>query len=146
MQLGKTIVKIRKEYELTQEDFAKKFNVTRQTVSNWENEKSYPDLLTLIKISDEFGYSLDAMLKENPDMTEDMNENIKLAKILIKMYEKRIVTAIIGAIACLIMAVISFITYDVVAMIIWIVALLVNVYTIVTYKPIKKNKAKKDVY
>lgn len=146
MQLGKTIVKIRKEYELTQEDFAKKFNVTRQTVSNWENEKSYPDLLTLIKISDEFGYSLDAMLKENPDMTEDMNENIKLAKILIKMYEKRIVTAIIGAIACLIMAVISFITYDVVAMIIWIVALLVNVYTIVTYKPIKKNKAKKDIY
>ncbi len=146
MQLGKTIVKIRKEYELTQEDFAKKFNVTRQTVSNWENEKSYPDLLTLIKISDEFGYSLDTMLKENPDMTEDMNENIKLAKILIKMYEKRIVTAIIGAIACLIMAVISFITYDVVAMIIWIVALLVNVYTIVTYKPIKKNKAKKDVY
>lgn len=146
MQLGKTIVKIRKEYELTQEDFAKKFNVTRQTVSNWENEKSYPDLLTLIKISDEFGYSLDTMLKENPDMTEDMNENIKMAKILIKMYEKRIVTAIIGAIACLIMAVISFITYDVVAMIIWIVALLVNVYTIVTYKPIKKNKAKKDVY
>ncbi len=146
MQLGKTIVKIRKEYELTQEDFAKKFNVTRQTVSNWENEKSYPDLLTLIKISDEFGYSLDTMLKENPDMTEDMNENIKMAKILIKMYEKRIVTAIIGAIACLIMAVISFITYDVVAMIIWIVALLVNVYTIVTYKPIKKNKAKKDIY
>ena len=146
MQLGKTIVKIRKEYELTQEDFAKKFNVTRQTVSNWENEKSYPDLITLIKISDEFGYSLDAMLKENPDMTEDMNENIKMAKILIKMYEKRIVTAIIGAIACLIMAVISFITYDVVAMIIWIVALLVNVYTIVTYKLIKKNKAKKDIY
>lgn len=146
MQLGKTIVKIRKEYELTQEDFAKKFNVTRQTVSNWENEKNYPDLLTLIKISDEFGYSLDTMLKENPDMTEDMNENIKMAKILIKMYEKRIVTAIIGAIACLIMAVISFITYDVVAMIIWIVALLVNVYTIVTYKPIKKNKVKKDIY
>ena len=29
MQLGKTIVKIRKEYELTQEDFAQKFNVTR---------------------------------------------------------------------------------------------------------------------
>ena len=146
MQLGKTIIKIRKEYELTQEDFAQKFNVTRQTVSNWENEKSYPDLLTLIKISDEFGYSLDTMLKENPDMTEDMNENINLGKTLIKMYEKGIVIAIIGAIACLIMVVISFITYDVVAIIIWIVALLVNVYTIVTYTPIKKNKAKKDIY
>ena len=70
MQLGQTIVKIRKEHGLTQEEFAKKFNVTRQTVSNWENEKSYPDLLTLVKISDMFGYSLDTILKENSDMTE----------------------------------------------------------------------------
>ena len=72
MQLGQTIVKIRKEHGLTQEEFAKKFNVTRQTVSNWENEKSYPDLLTLVKISDMFGYSLDTILKENSDMTEKM--------------------------------------------------------------------------
>ena len=145
MQLGKTIVKIRKEYELTQEDFAKKFNVTRQTVSNWENEKSYPDLLTLIKISDEFGYSLDTMLKENPDMTEDMNENINLGKTLIKMYEKGIVIAIIGAITCLAMVVISLVNYDgAVAPIIWTVALLVNVYTIITCTLIKKNKDKKD--
>jgi len=40
MKLGQTIVEIRKEYGLTQEDMAKEFNVTRQTVSNWENEKS----------------------------------------------------------------------------------------------------------
>lgn len=145
MQLGKTIVKIRKEYELTQEDFAQKFNVTRQTVSNWENEKSYPDLLTLIKISDGFGYSLDTMLKENPDMTEDMNENINLGKTLIKMYEKGIVIAIIGAIACLAMVVISLVNYDdAVDPIIWTVALLVNVYTIITCTLIKKNKDKKD--
>lgn len=44
---------------------------------NWENEKSYPDLVTLVKISDEFGCTLDAMLKENPDMTEKMNKNMK---------------------------------------------------------------------
>lgn len=59
MQLGQMIVKIRKDYGLTQDDFAQKFNVTRQTVSNWENEKSYPDLLTLVRISDEFDCSLD---------------------------------------------------------------------------------------
>ena len=46
MQLGQTIQKIRKENHLTQEEFAEIFHVTRQTVSNWENEKSYPDLLT----------------------------------------------------------------------------------------------------
>lgn len=68
MQLGQTIVKIRKEHGLTQEEFAKKFNVTRQTVSNWENEKSYPDLLTLVKISDMFGYSLDTILIVSNDL------------------------------------------------------------------------------
>ncbi len=77
MQLGLTLKTIREKNELTQEDFAKKYNVTRQTVSNWENGKSYPDLLTLVRISDDFGYSLDSMLKENPNMTETMNKKIK---------------------------------------------------------------------
>ena len=40
MQLGQMIAKIRKEQGLTQEAFAEKFHVTRQTVSNWENEKA----------------------------------------------------------------------------------------------------------
>ena len=56
MKLGQTIVEIRKRNGLTQEEFAQKFCVTRQTVLNWENEKSYPDLVTLIKISDTYGY------------------------------------------------------------------------------------------
>ena len=61
MQLGQAIVQIRKERGLTQEAFAKMYSVTRQTVSNWENEKSYPDLSTLVKISDEFNVSLDVL-------------------------------------------------------------------------------------
>ena len=77
MQLGQMIVKMRKDYGLTQDDFAQKFNVTRQTVSNWENEKSYPDLLTLVRISDEFDCSLDVMLKENNAVTKDLNKKIK---------------------------------------------------------------------
>ena len=44
MNIGTQILKIRKEKALTQEGFGKIFHVTRQTVSNWENEKSYPDL------------------------------------------------------------------------------------------------------
>ncbi len=61
MQLGQAIAQIRKERGLTQEAFAKMYNVTRQTVSNWENEKSHPDLSTLVKISDEFNVSLDIL-------------------------------------------------------------------------------------
>ena len=141
MQLGQTIVKIRKENELTQEDFAKKFNVTRQTVSNWENEKSYPDLLTLVKISDEFGYSLDTMLKENPNMTKDMNKDMQLGKTLTKIYEKELVIGIVGAIACLAMFVISLADYNGMAPI-WLLAMLFNMNTIMPY--IKMKKAEKE--
>ena len=80
MQLGQTIQKIRKENHLTQEEFAEIFHFTRQRVSNWENEKSYPDLLTLVAISDNFHISLDKMLKEDIKMTEKLNKEIHWAK------------------------------------------------------------------
>lgn len=92
MQLGQTIKEIRKENNLTQEGFAALFHVTRQTVSNWENEKTYPDLLTLIAISDSFNISLDKMLKEDIKMTEKLNKEIKWAK-----HMKIIIAVIVGA-------------------------------------------------
>lgn len=91
MQLGQTIKNIRKQNNLTQEKFAEIFNVTRQTVSNWENEKSYPDLLTLVQISDSFDISLDKMLKEDMKMTKKLDSEIKCAK-----YIKNIFGAVIG--------------------------------------------------
>lgn len=50
--VGKNIKKIREEKGLTQEALAEKLNVTRQAVSNWENEKTQPDIDTLHKIAD----------------------------------------------------------------------------------------------
>ena len=80
MRLGQTISEIRKERKMTQEEFAQIFHVTRQTVSNWENEKNYPDLETLISMSDEFNISLDAMLKEDKQMAEKLNKEIKFSQ------------------------------------------------------------------
>ena len=80
MKLGQTIISIRKERKITQEEFARIFHVTRQTVSNWENEKSYPDLETLIRISEEFQISLDAMLKEDVQMVKKINREIKFSQ------------------------------------------------------------------
>lgn len=65
MNIGTQILKIRKEKGLTQEEFGKIFHVTRQTVSNWENEKSYPDLQILIDISNRFDISLDVLISLN---------------------------------------------------------------------------------
>ena len=80
MELGQTIKNIRKENNLTQSDFAESFHVTRQTVSNWENEKSYPDLITLVEISNKFDISLDTMLKGNTKVAEQMNRDLKWGK------------------------------------------------------------------
>ena len=74
MKLGQTILDIRKERKMTQEEFAQIFHVTRQTVSNWEKEKNYPDLETLISMSDEFNISLDVMLKEDKKMVKKLNK------------------------------------------------------------------------
>lgn len=82
MKLGTTIQDIRRERNMTQEEFGELFHVTRQAVSNWENEKTYPDLITLIEISDMFDVSLDSMLKEDKNMTEKLNKDIKSSKRL----------------------------------------------------------------
>ncbi len=68
LSIGKAIASIRKEHDLTQEAFGAYFYVTRQTVSNWENEKNYPDLQTLVQISDTFHVSLDSLIKEDETM------------------------------------------------------------------------------
>lgn len=80
MRLGQTITEIRKERNMTQEEFARIFHVTRQTVSNWEKEKNYPDLETLIFMSEEFHISLDVMLKEDTKMVKKLNKEIKFSK------------------------------------------------------------------
>ena len=77
MDLGNKIYKIRKDNNLTQEEFAEKYNVTRQTISSWENCKSYPDLDTLVRISDDFSISLDILLKEDKKVIKDIDKNVK---------------------------------------------------------------------
>lgn len=80
MDLGNKISQIRKEHNLTQEEFAEKYNVTRQTISNWENSKSYPDLNTLVQISDDFSVSLDVLLKEDKKMVSSISKSQKDSK------------------------------------------------------------------
>ena len=46
MNLGKAIQDIRDRNNMTQEELGEMLHVTRQTISNWENEKSYPLFLS----------------------------------------------------------------------------------------------------
>lgn len=82
MNIGDQITSVRREQQLTQEQFGGMFHVTRQTVSNWENGKSYPDLQTLIAISDRFGgVSLDTLLKGDTAMVKVIDRERILGKV-----------------------------------------------------------------
>lgn len=94
MNIGNQISAIRKEQQLTQEQFRSLFHVTRQTVSNWENEKSYPDLQMLIDISNQFEISLDTLIKEDSKMVKTIDKERVLGKI---KKEKPIIDFLIGA-------------------------------------------------
>lgn len=82
MKIGQSICQIRKDNNLSQDQFAELFHVTRQTVSNWENEKSYPDLETIINISDQFHISVDNLLKNNEKMVKKIDNEKKKKRIL----------------------------------------------------------------
>ncbi|MFD1898940.1 helix-turn-helix transcriptional regulator [Enterococcus termitis] len=63
MKIGNLLKENREKKELTQQQVADIFHVTRQTVSRWENEQSYPNLDTLVELSFFFDFSLDEILK-----------------------------------------------------------------------------------
>ena len=63
MELGKRIKHYRNEKALSQDNLAERVFVSRQTISNWENDKSYPDINSIILLSEVFEISIDNLIK-----------------------------------------------------------------------------------
>ena len=80
MEIGTKLKNARSNANLTQEDIAEKIGVSRQTVSNWENNKSYPDIISVIRLSDIYGISLDILLKEDENMIKHLDESTNIVK------------------------------------------------------------------
>ena len=80
MKIGKKLKNARIEAGLTQEKAAEKIDVSRQTISNWENEKSYPDIISVIALSDLYSVSLDELLKGDQKMAEHLEESTNVVK------------------------------------------------------------------
>jgi len=72
MELGEQIKKYRKESGMSQDILAEKIYVTRQTVSNWETSKSYPDVNSLLRLSEVFGISVDTLLKGDAQVIKNI--------------------------------------------------------------------------
>lgn len=88
MDFGQNIKLLREKKHLTQTDIAEELFVSRKTVSSWENERSYPDMVTLVKLSDIYQISLDKLLKEDLSMLDHYQKqsvtsdnDIKMARI-----------------------------------------------------------------
>lgn len=78
MELSTQIRKYRTQMNLSQEELAERIYVTRQSISNWENGKNYPDIHSLLLLSTLFGVSVDQMIKG--DM-ETMKETVHVQEI-----------------------------------------------------------------
>lgn len=90
MEIGKQLKDARNNCGMKQEYVAEMIGVSRQTISNWENEKSYPDIVSIIKLSELYSISLDALLKGNKEMLKHIEESTNVVKS-----NKRLIIAII---------------------------------------------------
>ncbi|MGM0215977.1 helix-turn-helix domain-containing protein [Enterococcus sp. AZ109] len=80
MNIDQKLKNARKAAGLTQEDLAEKINVSRQTISSWENGRSYPDIVSIILLSDIYNLSLDHLLKGDEDMIKQLEKDTNTVK------------------------------------------------------------------
>lgn len=80
MEIGRKLKEARTASGLSQEHVAEKINVSRQTISNWETEKTYPDIISVLKLSDLYSISLDDLLKGDQKMIEHLEESTNVVK------------------------------------------------------------------
>ena len=80
MEIEKKLKDVIMQAGLTQEQVAEKIMVSRQTVSNWENGKSLPDIVSIMRLSDLYQISIDELLKGDKRMKEKMEKDANIAK------------------------------------------------------------------
>lgn len=80
MEIGVKLKDARLRAGMTQEKVAEEIQVTRQTISNWENEKSFPDIVSVIRLSSLYGISLDQLLKGDEEMMEHLEKSTNIVK------------------------------------------------------------------
>lgn len=78
--ISKNIKRLRQEKGLTQDELAEKLHVTRQAVSNWENDKNHPDIELLMGMAELFGVDIKEILYE-PEPVRVRRRKIAVAAI-----------------------------------------------------------------
>lgn len=98
MNINQQIKAYRLKQNISQEELAEKIFVTRQTVSNWETGKNYPDIHSLLLMSNLFGVSLDQLVKGDLNAMKDSikKEDIKVYTFWSNLYSMLFISFIIS--------------------------------------------------
>ena len=80
MKIGDKLKNARLNKSMTQEEVAEKLFVSRQSISNWENNKTYPDIGNVIALSDLYQISLDELLKGSDNFMKHLEESTDIVK------------------------------------------------------------------
>ena len=134
MDIGLQIKKFREQQKISQEELALKIFVSRQTISNWETNKSCPDVKSLITLSNIFNVSLDDFIKE------DIKE---MRKIVEKEATKKFnVISVVFLIELIVVAISAYPLFSIkgnIGIIIWLCLFAITLYTASKIEKFKKS-------
>ena len=102
MNIGDKIKNAREENKLTQTQASESLMVSRQTISNWENGKSLPDILSVIRMSELYQISLDELLKGDKAMMDKIEKDIEISKTEKKIIKYAWISILVGVIILII--------------------------------------------
>lgn len=95
MEIGALIKNARNQTGMTQEQAAEALGVSRQTISNWETGKSYPDVVSVIRMSDLYGVSLDHLLKEETSVKQSYKSFLEESTNTVKSRRTQSITTLV---------------------------------------------------
>ena len=124
----------RQEAQLSQEELANRVYVSRQTISNWENDKSYPDVNSLVLLSEIFQTSLDNLIKGDVEVMKDVIQKEEIEKMnrYGKSYTIMLIVTVVSAVPL-------FLWLGVWAFIPWEIIWAVSMYFAFNVEKVKKD-------
>ena len=134
MDVGKQIKKFRQDLKLSQEELASKIFVTRQTISNLENGKNYPDVNSLVMLSQLFNTSLDILVKG--DVIE-MEKQVEQDDV--RRFKRDTVIFTVLIILTVVSAVPLFLYLELSGIVLWLLIARVMIYYVMRLNKQKRN-------
>ena len=122
MTFGERLYELRNKKNISQEELAEVLDVSRQSISKWENDKAYPEMTRLLFMSDYFDVSLDYLMRgiKKEENVENVAEKYKTKNMLLvwndflsnlSKKQKSLITALYILIICALAAVIVSVIY-----------------------------------